>query len=83
MYSRKDTTEFIFVRKKEKSYQQYGICCHGAENLGIQPIYEANSGKESTMDQLIDICKRVCETTTCDIQRVCVTIKKYSVEKPP
>ena len=32
---------------------------HGAENLGLVPLYEAKSGKESTMDQELDICNRV------------------------
>ena len=34
---------------------------HDAENLGLVPIFEAKSGKESTMDQELDICKRVYE----------------------
>ena len=52
---------------------------HDAENL--VPIYEAKSGKESTMDQELDICNRVCEIATYNM--VCVTIKKYNVNKPP
>ena len=32
---------------------------HDAENLGLVPIYEAKSRKESTMDQELDICNRV------------------------
>ena len=34
---------------------------HDAENLGLLPIYEAKSCKESTMDQEPDICNRVYE----------------------
>ena len=34
---------------------------HDAENFGLVPIYEAKSGKESTMDQELDICNRVYE----------------------
>ena len=56
---------------------------HDAENLGLVPIYEAKSGKESTMDQELDICNRVYEIATYNMRRVCVTIKKYSVSKPP
>ena len=52
---------------------------HDAESL--VPIYEAKSGKESTMDQELDICNRVCEIATYNM--VCVTIKKYNVYKPP
>ena len=56
---------------------------HGAENLGLEPINEAKSGKESNMDQVLDICNKVYEIATYDITRVSVTIKKYSVNKPP
>ena len=53
---------------------------HGAENLGLEPIYEAKSGKESTMDQVLH---RVCNIATYDMGREFVTIKKYSVNKSP
>ena len=56
---------------------------HDAENLGLVPIYEAKSGRESTMDQELDICNRVYEIATYNMRRVCVTIKKYNVSKPP
>ena len=56
---------------------------HDAENLGLGPIYEATSGKESTMDQELDICNRVYEIATYNMRSGCVTIKKYSVNKPP
>ena len=49
---------------------------HDAENIGLVPIYEAKSGKESTMDQELEICNRVYEIATYNIRRVCVTIKK-------
>ena len=35
------------------------------------------------MDQELDICDRVNEIATYKTRRVCVTIKKYSVSKPP
>ena len=56
---------------------------HDAENLGLVPIYEAKSVKESSMDQELDICNRVNEIATYNARRVGVTIKKYSVDKPP
>ena len=56
---------------------------HDAENLRLVPIYEAKSGKESTMDRELDSCNRVYEIATYNLRRVCVTIKKYSVNKPP
>ena len=52
---------------------------HDAENLGLVPIYEAKSGRESTMDQELSICNRVYEIATYNMRRVCVTIKKYNV----
>ena len=54
-----------------------------AENLGLLPIYEAKSGKQSTMDQKLDICNRVYEIATYNMRKVCVTVKKYNVSKPP
>ena len=54
-----------------------------AENLGLVPIYEAKPAKESTMDQELDICNRVYEIATNNMRRMCVTIKKYQVNKPP
>ena len=56
---------------------------HDAENLGLVPIYEAKPGKESTMDQELEICNRVYEIATYNMRRAGVTIKKYSVNKPP
>ena len=56
---------------------------HDAESLGLVPFYEAKSGKESTMDQELDSCNRVYEIATYNLMRVCVTIKKYKVKKPP
>ena len=53
-----------------------------AEKLGLEPIYKANSGEESIIDQELDICNRVYETATYDMRRVFVTIKKHSVNKP-
>ena len=35
------------------------------------------------MDQELDICNRVYEIATYNMRRVCVTIKKYNVSKPP
>ena len=35
------------------------------------------------MDQELDICNRVYEKALYNMRRVCVTIKKYNVNKPP
>ena len=32
---------------------------HDAENLGLEPIYEAKCGKVSTIDQELDICDKL------------------------
>ena len=44
---------------------------HDAENLGLVPIYEAKPGKESTMDQELEICNRVYEIATYNMRKVC------------
>ena len=48
---------------------------HDAENLVLIPIYQAKSGKESTMDQELEICNRVYEIATYNMRRVCVITK--------
>ena len=35
------------------------------------------------MDQELDICNRVYEIALYNMRRVCVTIKKHNVNKPP
>ena len=42
------------------------IVSYDPESLGLKQIYEAKPGKESTMDQVLDICNRVYEITTYD-----------------
>ena len=56
---------------------------HDAENLGLIPMNEAKSGKESTMDQELEFCNRVYEIATCNMRKLCVTKKKCNVNKPP
>ena len=46
-------------------------------------MYEAKSGKESTMDQKVENCNRVYEIATHNVRRVFVTIKKYNLNKSP
>ena len=53
------------------------------ENLGLVAIYEAKTGKESIMDQELDIYKRVYEISTYNMRSVGVRVKKYNVNKPP
>ena len=35
------------------------------------------------MDQELNICNRVYEIATYNIRRMCATIKKYNVNRPP
>ena len=56
---------------------------HDAENLGLVPILELTSDEESTMDQELANCNKVYDKATYNRRQVCVTIKKYNVNKPP
>ena len=54
-----------------------------AENLGLVPILELTSDKESTMDQELASCNKVYDIATNNRRQVWVTIKKYNVNKSP
>ena len=56
---------------------------HDAENLGLVPIMELTSDKESTMDQDFANCNKMYDIATYNRRQVCVTIKKYNINKPP
>ena len=57
---------------------------HDAESLRLDPILELTIDKESTMDQeLLANCNKVYDIVTYKKRNVCVTIKKYNVNKPP
>ena len=56
---------------------------HNAENLGLVPILELTSDKESTMDQELANCNKVYDIATYNRRQVCVTIKRYNINKPP
>ena len=71
------------MEKKKKQNRQSGILLFtNAENVGLVPTYEAKFGKESTMDQELDICNSVHETATYNMRRMCVKIKNYKLNKP-
>ena len=53
------------------------------KNLGLVPVLEPYSDKDSTMEQELANCHAVYDVATYKKRRVCVTIKKYSVNKPP
>ena len=56
---------------------------HDAENLGLVPILELTSDKESTMNQELANCNKVYDIATFNRRQVCVTIKRYNINKPP
>ena len=56
---------------------------HDAENLGLVPILELTSDKESTMDQELANCNKVYDIATYNRRQFCVTIKRYNINKPP
>ena len=56
---------------------------HDAEDFGLVPILEPYSDKNSTMEQQFANCHVVCDIALYKKKRVYVTIKKYSVNKPP
>ena len=56
---------------------------HDAENLGLVLVLEPYSDKDSTMEQELAICHTVYDVATYKKITVCVTIKKYSRNKPP
>ena len=56
---------------------------HDAENLELVPILELTSDKESNMDQELANCNKAYDIATYNRSQVCVTIKKYNVNKPP
>ena len=56
---------------------------HDAENVGLVPILELISDKESTMDQELANCNKVYTIATYNRRQVCVTIKKYNVNNYP
>ena len=55
---------------------------HDAENLGLVPVLEPYSDKDSTMEQEFANCHAVYDVATYKKRRVCDTVKKYSVNKP-
>ena len=71
--SKKDSKS-ILVKEKEKQSRQLEILLF---------TMELTSDMESTMDQELAKCNKVCHIATYNRRQVCVTIKKYNVNKPP
>ena len=79
----KVSTSLSQLKRRRSNIGNPEYCYSWCWKLGLLPIYEAKSGKKSTMDQELDIWKRVHEIATYNMRRVCVTIKKYSKNKSP
>ena len=75
----------VYLDKKEgeKISAIQNTVIHDAENLGLVPVLEPYSDKDSTMEQELANFHAVYDIATYKKMRVCVTIKKYSVNKPP
>ena len=74
----------VYLDKKEgeKISAIRNTVIHDAENLGLVPLLEPYSNKESTMEQELANCHAVYDVATYKKRRVCVRIKKYSLNKP-
>ena len=70
-------------RKKKQSRQLEIVFFYDAENLGLFPILELFSDKESTMVQELGKCNKVYDIVIYNSRQVCVTIKQYNINKPP
>ena len=74
---------YLSEKEGEALYKMRKTVIHDAENLGLVPILELTSDKESTMDQELANCNKVYDIATYNRRQVCVTIKKYNINKPP
>ena len=75
----------VYLGKKEQERMSAirNTVIHDAENLEIVPLLEPFTGKNSTREQDFANCHAVYDIATYETRRVCVTINKYSVNKPP
>ena len=78
--SKKDSKS-ILVKKKISAIGNTVI--HDAENIGLVPILELTSEKESTMDRELVNCNKVYDIATYNTRQNGVTIEKNNVKKPP
>ena len=81
--SKKDSKS-ILVKKQEKQSRQLEILLFTMlKTLDLFPVLDLTSDKESTMNQELANCNKVYDIATYTRRKVCVTIKKYNVNKPP
>ena len=78
-----DKRQWVYLgeREGEEISAIRNTVIHDAKNLGLVPLLELTSDKESTMDQELANCKKVYDIATYNRREVCVTIKKYNVNK--
>ena len=75
------TQQFYLGEKEgEKISAIRNTVIHDAENLGLVPVLEPYSDKDSTMEQELANFHAVYDAATYKKRRVCVTMKKYSVK---
>ena len=84
----KNPNKPILVKNKEKQSRLLELLCITMLKtldsfLIFARLYEAKSGKESTMDQELANYNKVYEIAKYNMRRMCVTIKKHSVNKLP
>ena len=79
------TTQQVYLGEKEgeRISAIQNTVIHDAENIGLVPVLEPNPDKDSTMERKIANCHAVYDVATYKKRRVSVTIKKYSMNKPP
>ena len=81
--SKKTQQVYLGEKEGERISAKRNTVIHDAENLGLVPVLEPYSDKDSTMEQELANCYAVYDVATYKNRRVCVTIKKYSVNTPP
>ena len=80
----KKISKIILVEKKKKQSLQLEILLVRMLKTWISfPALEIISEKESTMDQELVNCNKKYDIANYKISQVCVTIKKYNVNKTP
>ena len=81
--SKKDR-EYIWVKKEGDAISAItNTVIHDAENLDSFLNWNSFLIRTKTMDQELANCNKVCDIATYNRRQVCVTIKKYNVNKPP
>ena len=74
--NRKKTAIIFDEKEREAILAIRNTVIHNVENLGLIPILELTSDKESTMDQELPNCKNMYDIAAYHGRQVCVTIKK-------